>query len=203
MLDALLRKFKEMLLYPAARITGKFLHPNGVTVVAFLFGLVCFYLILQKQYIPALIFWLVNRIVDGLDGTIARIYNKQSDFGGYLDIMLDFVIYAMIPIGLVMAAPSHNAYLTLALLLALYYVNGASWMYLSSILEKRKQGAASNDEMTSVTMPSGLVGGTETIILYCLFILLHSKIVILFLIMSVLLIITIIQRMIWAWLKIK
>lgn len=41
------------------------------------------------------------RVLDGLDGVVARQRNKQTDFGGYLDIVLDFTVYSIIPVALV------------------------------------------------------------------------------------------------------
>lgn len=44
-------------------------------------------------------------------------------------------------------------------------------MYLSALLEKRGAGARASGEPTSVTMPRGLVGGTETVLFYSAFLL--------------------------------
>jgi hypothetical protein len=83
-------------------------------------------------------------------------------------------------------------------MLATFYVNAASWMYLSAILEKRAAGAQAQGEQTSVTMPSGIIGGTETIIFYTIFIVLNQWYVWLFGVMTILVLFTIIQRLIWA-----
>jgi phosphatidylglycerophosphate synthase len=61
---------------------------------------------------------------------IARLHNGQSDFGGYVDILTDYIVYAALPIGLVIGLPSEQHYLALTILLASFYVNSASWMYL-------------------------------------------------------------------------
>lgn len=39
----------------------------------------------------ALGLWLLNRVFDGLNGMVARAHAIQSDFGGYLNIVLDFI----------------------------------------------------------------------------------------------------------------
>ena len=86
----------------------------------------------------ALAFWLLNRITDGLDGTVARISNRQTDWGGYLDIMLDFIIYALIPISLAFSVNNGAIiFITLSIMLGVFYINSASWMYLSAILGKK------------------------------------------------------------------
>ncbi|WP_346401878.1 CDP-alcohol phosphatidyltransferase family protein [Escherichia coli] len=43
-------------------------------------------------------FWL-NRLLDGLDGALAR-RRGLTDAGGFLDISLDFLFYALVPLGL-------------------------------------------------------------------------------------------------------
>ena len=48
---------------------------------------------------------LLSRIGDGLDGAVAKIAGK-TDLGGYLDIVLDFLFYGVIPIGFVLADPA-------------------------------------------------------------------------------------------------
>jgi phosphatidylglycerophosphate synthase len=197
MFDNHLRSTKEIILQPAARALYS-VHPIAITFVALGFGLVAGMLLVQQQYVWALVFWAVNRLLDGLDGTVARITGKQTDLGGYLDILFDFVIYAIIPVTLVIGAPSEAKFLSLAFLLTAFYINSASWMYLSSILEKRKHGANRQGEMTSVTMPGGLIGGTETVIFYTLFIIFPQQAVFLFTLMGALVLFTIGQRFVWA-----
>ena len=56
-----------------------------------------------------------------------------------------------------------------SLLVASFYVNAASWMYLAALLEQRNDGAAARGETTAVTMPPGLIGGAETVAFYAAF----------------------------------
>jgi phosphatidylglycerophosphate synthase len=152
----------------------------------------------QQAYVVALALWALNRVLDGLDGTVARMHGKQSDLGGYLDIVLDITVYALIPLALAFGINSADVYMSLAFLLGTFYVNGASWMYLAALLEKRRHGAAMQGELTTVTMPGGLIEGTETIIFYTLFLLLPVYLPALFTIMGVLVIFTAGQRLVWA-----
>jgi len=98
--------------------------------------------------------------------------------------------------GLTVAVGTPVAYL--ALLLASFYLNGASWMYLAALLEKRNAGAAARGELTTVTMPAGLVEGAETVVLYTLFLLFPGALVPLFGLMAVLVLFTVGQRVAWA-----
>ena len=154
------------------------------------------FLAFRQTYFLGMAFWLLSRALDGLDGLLARLHNKQSDFGGYLDILLDFMAYAAVPLGFGLGAASQNVYVALVILLSSYYINAASWMYLAAILEKRAVHSA--DTATTVVMPPGLVGAFESIAAYALFFLLPEYIFWLFLAFSGLVFITIAQRMIWA-----
>jgi len=149
------------------------------------------------------VLWLFSRVLDGLDGLLARVHKKQSDFGGYLDILLDFFIYAALPIALVISAPSDQRYLALAFMLASFYINSASWMYLAAILEKnnhqRAKDVAASQTSTSIVMPRGLIGGTETILTYCFFFLWADHLTILFVGFGALVMFTAAQRLAWAW----
>ena len=137
-------------------------------------------------------------MLDGFDGTLARTQGTQSDVGGYVDLLLDFVVYAAIPIGLVVGVPGMPVALAGLAMLGSFYVNAASWMYLSAVLERRDAGARARGELTTVTMPPGLIGGTETVVLYTLFLALPQHLVPLFTLTTVLVLATAAQRLVWA-----
>jgi phosphatidylglycerophosphate synthase len=197
MFDERLRETKEVVFIKLVlRLRLNRIHPLWLTAVAFLFGLLAVLFLWQQAYLWGLLFWWLNRIFDGLDGTVARVESLQTDLGGYLDILSDFVIYALVPISLVLANPTTPAFIALAFLLSAFYVNGASWMYLSAILEKRRW--LQPGQKTSVNMPAGLIGGGETIVFYSAFIIWPDYLIILFAIMALLVAATIIQRVLWA-----
>ncbi|MBI5828575.1 MAG: CDP-alcohol phosphatidyltransferase family protein [Chloroflexi bacterium] len=177
--------------------------PNAATLTAFGLGVIAVTLAAQGAYLWALGFWSLNRLIDAFDGLLARMQNQQSDFGGYLDILLDFAIYAALPIGLVVSAPSETRYFALAFLLGAFYVNGASWMYLAAIFEKRSSrtahSATAPRNMTTVIMPSGLVGAVETFIAYCAFLLWPGALEWLYLGFGAMVLLTTSQRLVWAW----
>lgn len=198
MIDKSLRTPKEFVLTPLARGPLRRLHPTTVTLAAAVAGIAAAGAAWQGAVGAALALWGLNRLLDGLDGTLARITGRQSDLGAYLDIMLDHLVYAAIPLGLALAAGTPAAYLALALLLASFYINGASWMYLAALLEKRSAGAHARGELTTVTMPGGLVEGAETVVIYTLFLLFPQALVPLFGLMAALVLLTAGQRVVWA-----
>lgn len=195
MFDSYLRDFKDRLGEPVARSMSK-VQPNTVTLVALIFGLGSAVFAFAGYYLIGLMLWLLNRVLDGLDGLMARMYTKQDDFGGYLDILFDFVAYAALPVGIVLGSPTSDRYLALVVMLAIFYINTASWMYLAAILEKR--ASRHPETLTTIMMPGGLIGGFETILAYCLFLIFPAQIEILYPVFSLLVLITIIQRLVWA-----
>lgn len=198
MLDQSLRTVKEQVLQPIADATRANIHPTTVTVFGAGVGIGAGLAAWQGMYVLGLGLWSLNRILDGLDGTLARRFNMQSDLGGYVDILLDHVVYAWIVVMMALSANTPAVWVAVGFLLMAYYVNGAGWMYLSSILEKRAQGAKTRGEFTTVTMPTGLIEGTETIIAYTLFFLLPGWIGVLFWVFAALVWLTIVQRLVWA-----
>lgn len=195
MFDTPLRKFKDQVGAPLAR-SLKHVHPSFITALAFVAGLLAAWFAFTQSYSVAFGFWILNRVLDGLDGLMARLHEKQSDFGGYVDILTDFIVYASLPIGLVAGSASNERYLALAFMLASFYVNSASWMYLSAILEKH--AAHSSESQTTIIMPAGLIGGFETIVAYGIFLLYPAHITLLFSVFAALVFITTVQRFIWA-----
>lgn len=195
MFDTFMRRLKDRLIEPLAAPLGS-VSPNLLTILGLLIGLTAAWLAAIGSVVPSLLVWFLSRVVDGLDGLVARRFNKQSDFGGYLDIVCDFAVYAAVPIGLTLAHPSTLNFIALAVMLAAFYINAASWMYLSALLEKRAARDASTQ--TSIIMPSGLIGGTESITAFCIFLLFPAHVAPLFGIFSALVFVTIIQRLIWA-----
>ena len=169
MLDDALRPIKERLLAPFALATGRTVSPMAVTLVAFATGLASAWFAARGDLGVGLALWGANRVLDGFDGTLARVQGTQSDFGGYVDLLLDFVVYAVIPVGLALSADRHDTFVAGLWLLASFFVNAASWMYLAALLESRMAGAKARGELTSITMPSGLIAGTETVVLFTAF----------------------------------
>jgi len=202
MLDSSLRRAKDRLGEPLA-VRLPHLSPNIISLTAFGAGILTALFIARGFYFWALVLWLLSRALDGLDGLLARVHQKQSDFGGYLDILLDFCIYAVVPIAFVLSTPSYERYLALAFMLSTFYLNSASWMYLAAILEKhhthRAEDTAASRALTTVAMPDGLIGGTETILTYCAFFLWTDQLTILFVGFGVLVLFTAAQRLAWAW----
>lgn len=196
MYDHLLRIPKRTLLLPLAkRMT---LSPNTLTGVGLLFGLAAALFCVFGFFRAALVFWVFNRLLDGLDGEVARAQKSQTDLGGYLDILSDLLVYAAIPAGLALYHNNSTVWFATVFMLSSFYLNVGSWMYLSSILEKRGQGAEASGEVTTVAMPKGLIEGGETALFFTFFLLFPEKDGPLFLLFATLTFWTALARVIWA-----
>jgi phosphatidylglycerophosphate synthase len=201
MLDPLLRPAKDAVLGPLARrLEG--VAPNALTALSLGLGLGSAWAVWQGDFGVALGLWAANRVMDGLDGAVARAHGRVSDLGGYLDLVADFVVYAAIPLALALrpgAAPGAPG--AALVLLATFYVNAAAWMVPAALLEKRARGAtAARDPRgpTSIPMPEGVVSGTETVLFYTAFLLAPAHVVALFIAMAVLTAATVAQRVLWG-----
>jgi phosphatidylglycerophosphate synthase len=117
----------------------------------------------------ALALWLGNRLLDGLDGPVARA-GAPTERGGFLDIMADFSVYGGFVVGVAIGLPA--ARLACVVLLAAYYVSGTAFLALSSLQERRAQPGG--DER-SLRFAGGLAEGTETVVVYVLFCLLPRQ----------------------------
>lgn len=88
-----------------------------------------------EQYTAALVFIVLNRIFDGLDGALAR-RQGISDAGGFLDISLDFLFYSLVPFGFVLANPEANA-IAGAFLIFSFIGTGSSFLAFAVMAGKR------------------------------------------------------------------
>ena len=91
MLDSTMRRLIDPPLNAAAAAIGTKISANQITIGGFLLGLVCCYAVAQGMFAAALIFLLLNRLADGLDGAVAR-QTAPSALGAYIDIVSDFLL---------------------------------------------------------------------------------------------------------------
>lgn len=196
--DPLLRPVKDAALAPVARRL-RALPPALLTGAGVVAGLGAAGAAWQEEMGLGLGLWILNRLLDGLDGLVARAGGRASDLGGLLDLVADFLVYAAIPLamGFRPGAPAGLDFAT-AILLAAFYVNAAAWMVPAALLERRLRGALERGEPTSVVIPEGIVSGGETVVFYGLFFVLPDHQRWLFLVMAALTGVTVVQRLVWA-----
>ena len=194
MMDRSLRQIKDKTLEPIVKQLSGRIHPIAITLLGTVFAVLAAFAAFNGAYALGLVFWFINRILDGLDGAYARIWGKKSDLGGYIDTLSDFLAYTIIPLGFVLHSPSIPLLVIVALLFGTFYVNAAAFMYLAAILERN----TSNAELTSLTMPRGIVEGGEAIIFFSAFFLFPEQISLLFSLLAILVVATTLQHIHWA-----
>ncbi len=145
------------------------LSANQITLIGLAFALAAATAIVAQLFWVALALMLASRLADGLDGAVARA-TQVSDFGGYLDIVCDYVFYAAIPLAFVLLDPGAHGVAGVFLLLS-FYVNAGSFLGFSVLAEKKKMRSDAHG-VKSLYFTGGLLEGTETIaffVLLCLF----------------------------------
>jgi phosphatidylglycerophosphate synthase len=153
----------------ARRLAVAGISANAVTLAGFVLGIASAAAAAGRYFHLALLLLLLSRLCDGLDGAVAR-QGRSTDFGGFLDIVLDFAFYGAVPVGFAVADPRANA-LAAAVLVLSFYVNGATFLAYAIIAEKRgipldQRGGK------SFLFTVGLAEATETIVVFaamCLF----------------------------------
>lgn len=162
-------RIKPWLNQLAEKLDRPGITPDGITLVGFAIGVLALPLLALGWYLPALVAIVLNRVLDGLDGALAR-RRGLSDAGGFLDIALDFLFYALVPFGFILADPLANG-LAGGWLLFAFIGTGSSFLAFAALAAKHhidNPGYAHK----SFYYLGGLTEGTETIALFvlsCLF----------------------------------
>jgi phosphatidylglycerophosphate synthase len=144
----------------ARRLAAAGVTADAATLIGFGFGLLSAVLIGFGWFWEAALPLLINRAFDGLDGELARL-SKATDRGAFLDIGLDFVFYAAIPLAFAFCDPASNA-LPAAVLLAAFLGTGTSFLAFAVIAEKRGLKSTAYPSKSFYYL-GGLTEGAETI----------------------------------------
>ena len=159
MFDAYLRPPLDRLLSRVARpLVACGISANMVTIAGgVVWGFACVATAFGFYHI-AIALLALNRICDGLDGAVARL-TLPSDFGGFLDIVTDFLFYSLLPFSFALSRPEDS--LAAAFLIASFVGTGTSFLAFAIVAAKR--GISTEVRGTkSFFYLGGLVEGTET-----------------------------------------
>ena len=164
MLDRHLRPLIDPPLTRAGqRIASAGVPADALTLLGMGFGLAAGMAIWAELYWMALALILASRLADGLDGAVARA-SRPTDFGGFLDVVADYVFYAAIPLGFVLADPQANGAAGAALV-ASFYVNAGSFLGYAILAERHRMTTTARGAK-SLYFTGGLLEGTETIVFF-------------------------------------
>ena len=163
MFDAQIRPLIDRLLNPVGRgLVALGVTANQVTMIGAGFGLIAAGCVAAGLFYPALWFVIANRVIDGLDGAVARA-SRSSDFGGYLDIVSDFIFYSAIPLAFAVARP--ETALAAAFLIFSFIGTATSFLGFAILAEKHQVTTQIRGKKAFYYL-GGLTEGTETILLF-------------------------------------
>lgn len=179
-LDARLRPVLAPVLdRAAAGLDRPWATPDRLTVAGLVLGLGSAGAAALQAWPLALVLWLVSRLLDGLDGPLARRRAAAGDgardagAGGFLDITSDFAVYGTGVVGVAVgASAAHMApWWPFLLVLLAYYLNGTAFLAFSSLAER---AGRTRDDGRSLSFLGGLAEGFETIVVHAVWLLVPS-----------------------------
>lgn len=191
MFDARLRPFIDPPLNTIGRNIARLgIGANSVTLLGVALGLAAGVVLASGQFTAGLCMILASRVLDGLDGAVARA-TRPTDFGGYLDIVGDFVFYVAVPVGFGLASPQNL--LPALVLVASFALTGTSFLAFATLAAKRGLETTAHGRK-SFFYNTGLAEGTETIACFVAMCLWPAHFPIFAAVYAALCVVTVIQR---------
>ncbi|MGV3498395.1 MAG: CDP-alcohol phosphatidyltransferase family protein [Hydrogenophaga sp.] len=201
MLDRAIQQGLRPLFTRAARqLVSLGIGADALSWTGFALGVAAALCIGMSQFLAGLALLLASRLMDGLDGAVARA-TTPTDRGSFLDITLDFLFYAAIPLGFAFADPAANA-LPAAVLLASFIGTGSSFLAFAALAAQRGlQDSALPGK--SFYFLGGLTEATETITAFALMCLFPAWFPVIAGIFAGLCAITTVTRLVWGWQRLR
>ena len=201
----MLDRYAAALIKPVVDALAKPLERTGVTAdqltfAGFLIGLGAAFLIASGAYLLGAAVIFISRSCDALDGAVAR-QRRPTDRGGFLDIALDFLFYASIPLAFALADPARNA-LAAATLLAAFVGTASSFLAFAVIAAKRGMASTAYPDK-SFYFIGGLAEATETLATFAAMCVWPQHFAALAYAFSAACAITIATRLWWGWQALK
>lgn len=165
MFDASLRaKFGDALEEAGGRLARLGVSGNALTALGLFLCLPLFVTLAQQSYGWALLFLILNRLMDLLDGPTARAHGP-SPLGGYFDIVSDYIFYGGFVFFFAVGVPDVALYA--AFLLFGFVLSGSSFLAFA-ILAARHGWTSEAQGSKSFFYQRGLAEGTETFLTFAL-----------------------------------
>lgn len=197
MLDRALNDRLQRPIQALARwLAGQGVRADHLTWAGFAVGLLAVPLIASGHPRWALLAMALNRLADGLDGTLARL-TAPTDRGAFLDITLDFLFYASIPLAFALANPAANGLAAAVLLFA--FMGTASSFLAFAVLAARRGLTSTAYPRKGFYYLGGLTEATETLTVFTLMCLVPTWFVPLALGFAALCALTTVTRVVAGW----
>ncbi len=196
MLDSYIRPLIDKPLNIVGKKIASFgVSANSVTFLGFIMGIIAIICISFARYDIAIIFICLNRLCDGIDGAVAR-HVGLSDFGGFLDIVCDFLIYSGVIFAFGIANDKHLFYSSL---LIFSFIGPISSFLAYAIIAAKNKINTDTRGKKSFYYLGGICEGTETAIVLILSCLIPHNFAIICITYSILCCLTTIGRVYNAW----
>jgi phosphatidylglycerophosphate synthase len=167
---------------------------NAVTLAGLIPALGAGLAIAHQHYLLGLALILLNRVLDGLDGAVARA-KVITDLGGYLDTLADYVFYLAVPLGFGFAASANTT--PAMVLIASFTLTCASFLAFAAIAARRGEETTAHGTK-SFFYSTGLAEGAETIVVFALMCLCPAQFPAIALGFAALCLLTVLQRILLA-----
>ncbi|NIO22500.1 MAG: CDP-alcohol phosphatidyltransferase family protein [Candidatus Aenigmarchaeota archaeon] len=132
------------------------LSPNQWTLLTLIPTIVSFYFLVKRDFLLAALFFLLSSFMDWIDGSVARVTGKTTNFGAYLDSMMDRYVEFIIILGIYFAGiPS-------------FYLPAEFWIILylfGSLMTTYAKAAAKEKDLVKKEIKGGLLERAERLIL--------------------------------------
>jgi len=159
MLDPVMRRLIDPPLNAAAKRWPSSVSANQITIIGFGLGVISVAAVAHGAFTLALALLLINRLGDGLDGAVAR-QHGATDLGAYLDIVADFLLWSLLPLGFLFSDGANAV--AAAVLLSSFAMSMVVFLAYAIMAEKRGISTESQGKKSFFYM-AGLAEGTETI----------------------------------------
>lgn len=156
--------FSRVLAAPVRSLARLGVSPNQVTVAACVLGSAAGWLVADGRAVAGIAVWIASRLLDGVDGLLARESGRGSAFGGYLDITLDMVAYSAMVLGFATVHPEGGV--LWLVILAGYLLVTTGTLALASALEVRRDQLVRTTR--AIRFTSGFAEAGETSAVYVL-----------------------------------
>ena len=194
MIDQYLIKILKPLLNSLASFFYKMgLKANYISVAGLILSFISFYLILNGLFMVALFIFLSGRILDGVDGSLANKTNI-SEFGGFIDIVCDFISYSIIPLAFILKDNSNAIFGSI--LLTTFFGTSSTFFGIAIFVNNK---SIKKNPSKSFFYIGGFMGGAVTILFLSLMFLFPDKFNLIALIFSILCILSTIERIFYAF----
>jgi phosphatidylglycerophosphate synthase len=147
----------------AAALVRRGVSADAVTLAGAVVGLSGSLLVALGHPLAGLLCMALGRLADGLDGAVARLTTPTAR-GAFLDIALDFLFYASVPLAFAVLDPAANA-LAAAVLLAAFIGTGSSFLAFAILAERQGLNSAAYPQKGFYYL-GGLTEGTETLLCF-------------------------------------